>query len=622
MTPAPRPTAPRPTVSEDEVRLERLRGRRRSYPLWRLIWANLRDDARLLRQAWFPLIALLLVLAGGTLYLYLVYFPGGCAAGGVGCGVDLAQSLYETLQLLIFQSGLAFPPGLLGRLLFFAIPLLGLFFLLQSAVDLGRLIFDKSASPEIWQISLARTFSDHLIICGLGRVGYRTVLQLLDAGYEVVVIETVWASEFVPTVLRLKVPVILGDARDPDVLAQAGLARARGLIAAINDDLKNVEIALTARRRRAGIQTVLRIYNRELDKNLERNFGPNTAFSISTLAAPTFAAATISRAIVHAIGLPEGLVGVSELTAAPEGALCGPIRGLEERYDVRVLRHRDRVGREGRRGPQQTVSPGDVVLLLGRLDDLERARLDNTPDSPADSPRALPPPQLGESLNTVIVCGIGQVGIQVIRLLQANAPRSKVVAICTRETPAAIIAEIEGLGVRALRGDARNIQVLEEAGLDRAYTVAALYSDDLLNVQVGLTARGRRRDIHLVLRVFSDVLAERLSTLFGINTAYSTSALAAPALAAAAVLYDVGYALDIGERMFATRALTVRAGDAMDGRRVDELRERAGLLAICLRREGAAQTPPPLDAELRPGDEVVLLGEIGALADRRGARPQ
>jgi Trk K+ transport system NAD-binding subunit len=133
---------------------------------------------------------------------------------------------------------------------------------------------------------------------------------------------------------------------------------------------------------------------------------------------------------------------------------------------------------------------------------------------------------------------------------------------------------------------------------------------------VGLAARGRRPDIHLVLRVFSDVLAERLATLFGINTAYSTSALAAPALAAAAVLYDVGYAFDIGERLFGTRALPVLAGDALDGRRLDDLRNRGGLLAIALRRGGQSLVPPPPDIALQPDDEVVLLGDLRTLGVR------
>ncbi|MEI7768896.1 MAG: NAD-binding protein [Chloroflexales bacterium] len=620
MAAAPKPAPPRPTASEDEVRLERLRGRRRRHPLWRLIWANLRDDARILRQAWFPLIALLLVLAGGTLYLFLDYFPTRVSCAAPLCGVDLAQALYEAIKLLIFQSGLEFPVDPLGRLLFFAIPLLGLFFLLQSAIDLGRLIFDKSARPEAWQESLARTFSGHLIICGLGRVGYRAVLQLLDAGYEVVVIETAWESEFVSTVLRLKVPVILGDARDPDVLAQAGIARARGLIAVVNDDLRNVEIALTARRRRLELQTVLRIYNRELDTNLERSFGPNTAFNISNLAAPTFATAAISHDIVQAISLPEELLGIAELTVTPRSALAGFARSVEDDYAVRVLRHRDQAGRERSGRAAQEISAGDVVLLLGRIDALARARADNRPSAGAAPPQLRRAGRPGARYNTIIVCGMGQVGIQVIRLLLASAPRSEIVAICTPETPQAIITEIAQLGVRVLRGDARNLRVLEEAGLEQAYAVASLYSNDLVNVQVGLAARGLRPDIHLVLRVFSDVFAERLSALFGINTAYSTSALAAPALAAAAVLYDVGYAFDIGERLFATRTVTVRTGDWLDGQRMDYLRDRAGLLAITLRRHGRALAPPPLAATLQPDDEVVLLGDLRALAAPRGRR--
>jgi Trk K+ transport system NAD-binding subunit len=608
---APQPnTPPRPAASEDEVRLERLRLRRRSYPLWRLIWANLRDDARLLRQAWFPLISLLLVLAGGTLYLLLIYFPASCASAGAPCDVDLALALYATLQLLIFQSGLAFPADPAGRLLFFAIPLLGLFFLLQSAIDLGRLLFDKSISPAAWQVSLASTFSDHLIICGLSRVGYRAVLQLLDSGYDVVAIDLNWDGEFVSTVLRLKVPVILGDARDPDVLAQAGLGRARGLIAAIDDDLKNIEIALTARRRRPDLPTVLRIFNRQLDISLERSFGRNSAFSSSALAAPTFAAAAMSRAIVHVLGLPEDLLGVSEITVASESVLCGFTRSLEDRYAVRLLRHRDQSGRERRPGFMQKVDSGDVLLLLGRLDDLERARLDNLPDSKIGFLRPAVLQRPTARYNTVIVCGMGKVGTQVVRLLAARVPRPEIVAICTPATAAAVVAELEALDVRVLRGDPSDPALLEQAGLLRAYSVASLFSDDLTNLQVGLAARGLRPDVHLVLRVFSDVLAERLSALFGINTAYSTSALAAPTLAAAAVLRDIQHAFDVGERLYATQTARAQAGDQLAGQSVGELRERLGLLVVALRRAGQAHNPPPLDMQVASGDELVLLGPL------------
>lgn len=614
------PTRARPTASEDEIRLERLRKRRRSYPLWRLVLANARDTLLLIRQAWFPLLCLLLVLSVGTAYLQLVYFPQRCGPGAF-CAHDPILALYETLQLLIFQSSLEFPTDPLGRLLFFGIPLLGLFFLLQSVVDFGRLLFDKGARREGWQNALASTFSDHIVVSGIGRVGYRVVLQLLDAGHEVVAVEIDWASEFVPTLLRLKVPVIAGDGRDPDVLRQAGLGRARGLIATIDDDLKNIEIALTARRRRASLPTVLRIYNRALDTNLERSFGRNSAFSSSSLAAPTFAAAAISRSIVHVLSPPEGLLGLSEVTVASESKISGFAQALEERYSVRVLRHRDANGRERRRGFLSKLEAGDLVLLLGTLDALERVRLDNLAGSKLNFLSLSLPQRPTAQLDTVILCGLGRVGFAVTRLLVRSPLRPQLVMICTPETPARAVEELEEQGVRVLRGDPREPSVLEEAGIRRAYAVAALFGDDLTNLQIGLAARGLRPDIHLVLRVFSDVLAERLSTLFGINTAYSTSSLAAPTLAAAAVLREVDHAFDVGERLFGTETVTIRAGGPLAGRSVATIREQTGVLAIVVRRGAETYTLPVHELTFEPGDEAVLLADLQALARLRSERP-
>jgi Trk K+ transport system NAD-binding subunit len=602
-------TPPRLTASDDEIRLERLRKRRRRYPLWRLLRANIRDILLLGRQAWLSLLLLILLLIGGATYIQRQFFPD-----------DFAQALYATIFLLVFNSPVDFPSDWLGRAIFFAVPLLGLFFLLQSVVDFARLVFDKGSRREGWQISLASTFSDHVIVCGVGRVGYRVMLQLLDAGHEVVAVEIDPASEFAATVTRLKVPLIVGDARDPDVLRSAGLSRARGLIAAINDDLKNIEIALTARRRAPELPTVMRIFNRELDVNLERRFGRNSAFSSSALAAPTFAAAAVSREIVHVLNLPEGLLGLSEVTVAEESEISGFARALEERYGVRVIRHRDAAGRERKRGFLSKLETGDLVLLLGTLEQLESVRLDNLARSKLRFLEASKPQHPTERLNTVIVCGLGKVGSAVLRLLLRMDPRPQLVVICSHTTPHELTAPFEGKGVRVIRGDAREPAVLQRAGLAQAYAVAAVFGDDLANLQIGLAARELRPDIHLVLRVFSDVLAERLSTLFGINTAYSTSALAAPTLAAAAVLREVEHAFDVGERLFAIETLPVTAGDTLVGRTVAELREQSDTLVTALRRDGRRERLPAHDESLQPGDEVVILGDLPALARLRATQ--
>ncbi|MFV9503462.1 MAG: NAD-binding protein [Oscillochloridaceae bacterium umkhey_bin13] len=608
---------PRPTSSEDEIRLERLRQKRRRYPLWRLLRANLRDIRQLGRQAGVSLLLLAILLLSSAFYLQLVYFPELCGSLGERCGPDgdLVAAFHATLLLLVFEEPVPLPHDPAGRLIFLAVPLLGLFFVLQSVVDFARLLFDKSARREGWQISLASTFSDHVIVCGMGRVGYRVVLQLLDAGYEVVAVDIDGTTEFAPIIRRLKVPLVVGDGRDPDVLGSAGVTRARSLIAVISEDLPNIEIALTARRRRPSLQTVVRIISPELDQNIEVSFGRNAAFSSSDLAAPTFAAATLSRSIVHVLDLPSGLLALAELTITANSPLATLSTTLEQQYAVRIIRWRDQQGRERPQHQLAQLAVGDVVMLLGTLPALEQVHHANQSLtkrnflSPSPLPQTLPAP-----LDRVIICGLGKVGAQVIRLLLAQEPHPKLVAICREDTPAKLHNELSAAGVDFVYGDARDPAVLLAAGIERAYAVAAIVSDDLSNLQVGLVARSLRPDLHLVLRVFSDVLAERLDDLFGINTAYSTSALAAPTLAAAAVQPGIDHAFDVGERLFASQTLVLGPGDILVGQSIAQIRQQRELLVVALRRAAQTALIPTNDTVLATGDEVALLGELRALA--------
>lgn len=67
-----------------------------------------------MREAWFPITALLLVLASCTLYLRWFYLPER-----LDYEPDTAFALFETLKLLIFQTDLDLPDELIGRALFF-----------------------------------------------------------------------------------------------------------------------------------------------------------------------------------------------------------------------------------------------------------------------------------------------------------------------------------------------------------------------------------------------------------------------------------------------------------------------------------------------------------------------
>jgi Trk K+ transport system NAD-binding subunit len=265
------------------------------------------------------------------------------------------------------------------------------------------------------------------------------------------------------------------------------------------------------------------------------------------------------------------------------------------------------------------LNSGDKVTLLGSLVALESLRLKNVRGSKLGMflPRLEHPT---EQFDTVIVCGLGKVGYRVIQQLHRLNPRPQIVVVRLGDGRPDFPQRISQLdGVTIILGDARDPEVLRAAGIEQAYSVAALTSDDLLNLQIGLAARRLRADVHVVLRVFSDVLAQKLADMFGIRTIYSTSSLAGPTLAAAAVLGDITHAFALDGRIFSADQVLVRAGDLLDGRTVDAIRLVHAALIIALRRDGRLQALPALTTTLAPGDEVTLLAPIEELARVRAA---
>jgi Trk K+ transport system NAD-binding subunit len=248
------------------------------------------------------------------------------------------------------------------------------------------------------------------------------------------------------------------------------------------------------------------------------------------------------------------------------------------------------------------------------------------------------PQRITPKYNRVIVCGLGRVGYRVVKALHQMQPRPEIVVICNEDTRPRFEREVAALGIQLIYGDARIEDVLRDAGIAQAYSVAAVTSDTLSNLRIGLTARQLRGDVHVVMRVFSDVLAEQLEEMFGIHTTFSSSALAAPTLAAAVVVRDTGYAIDLGERLMATAGLVVQPGDEFVGQPFSVLREYLGIVIVAVRREQhlsivphgfAASDPPtngravrgPLDETLQAGDEIVVLADINKISvlRQRGA---
>src|SRR5262249_3121572 len=87
----------------------------------------------------------------------------------------------------------------------------------------------------------------HVIVVGLGNIGYRVVEELIGYGERVVVLEVAPDGRFVSTARRLGAAVIHGDATVREVLRQANASTARAVVAATSNDLANLEVALLVR---------------------------------------------------------------------------------------------------------------------------------------------------------------------------------------------------------------------------------------------------------------------------------------------------------------------------------------------------------------------------------------
>jgi voltage-gated potassium channel Kch len=139
----------------------------------------------------------------------------------------------------------------------------------------------------------------HVVVVGLGNVGYRIVEELRRAGETVVAIDRDPEAEFAEAVRGLGA-VVTGDSRLPETLQKAGVPRARAVVAVTHDDAVNLGVALAARRLRPDVRTVVRLFDPDFARKVQEAFHVDAALSASLLAAPAFVAAALFPGVLAA----------------------------------------------------------------------------------------------------------------------------------------------------------------------------------------------------------------------------------------------------------------------------------------------------------------------------------
>jgi Trk K+ transport system NAD-binding subunit len=214
----------------------------------------------------------------------------------------------------------------------------------------------------------------HVIVCGLGNVGFRVVEALLKAEQQVVVIESDRNSRFLASARRLGAAVVPGDATVPEVLRQARAGTARAVVAATNHELANVEVALLARELNPAQQVVVRLSDADLAETLREAADVRLALSVPALAAPAFVAALFGDRVQCAVRVGDRVLMVVEV-AVPEGdeTLDGQsVRAVAVDFNVLPVAVVGADGQMRSRPVEVRLAAGDRLTAVAALPDLER----------------------------------------------------------------------------------------------------------------------------------------------------------------------------------------------------------------------------------------------------------
>ncbi len=211
---------------------------------------------------------------------------------------------------------------------------------------------------------------DHIIVCGLGKMGFQAALELREAGVPFVVIEHDQNKGKNPRITNEL--ILYGNALSDLMLEKAGIHRAKGLITALTSDADNVLVVLTARQLNPNIPIVARNAKLGTERQLKAA-GATHIVSPYEIGGRRMAALLLNPDLMNffdvVLAQDQMELGMERILISPGSRLTGlTLREARLRDTTGALVVGIQRGMDGLRfNPtgQETFEAGDVVLAMG-----------------------------------------------------------------------------------------------------------------------------------------------------------------------------------------------------------------------------------------------------------------
>jgi voltage-gated potassium channel Kch len=466
-----------------------------------------------------------------------------------------------------------------------------------------------------------------IIVCGLGRTGYKIFCLLKQQGALVAGISDR------PMGSEESENIIVGDWRSPATLVAAGIKDAHTLVLAGHDDALNLAVLTQARLLNHRIRIINRLFNQTLGERLDRVLPNHVSMSVSALAAPIFSFAASGNKAIGQLELfartwpiqeiiiddnhPWRGLKLSELWDAPSRMLIyylpseGEIDLVSAVVSGKVLQKGDHliVGTQptmrSKRRPlgqkfikaianlrqyQRYTRPVALVALsllmmiflataiyvsvnyntsivdalyfsVGMITGAggQEQVAEKAPDSIKIFTAIMMVVGAGvigicyallndfilgsrlkqfwdaarvPTCNHYIICGLGGIGTQISRQLHAQG--HEIVAI-EWDSDNRFLHTARSLGIPIILEDASLTATLKAANIDRAAAIIVVTSNDMVNVEIALTAKAIAPKISVVVRSQDSQFAQSIQEVFEFESVLCPTELAAPSFAAAAL---------------------------------------------------------------------------------------